>query len=201
MAGEMSYFGLALESLEAKLAANYVTNPWNDPRRMEMLRELLPKHSAAQVAKAINVETGSTLTRNAVIGKAGRIGLKGHIAHPNKGTRKPRKPNALRPYRILQKLASGAARMSGMAIGVEVDRPFDDELTPLVMNPMGYNEDWPNNRCRWPVGEVKSPDFYFCGSDDGVNVECREPWCKFHKRLAYTPSRAPLRAAMAGPRG
>lgn len=194
----MSYFSLALEQLELNLPANIQASPWTE-LRLEMLRELLPKHSAAQVAKTINKETGSNLTRNAVIGKAGRIGLKGHIAHPNNGPRKPRKQNSLRPYRIRQKNAQETSPMGMGDIQVDTDSPFNDAAGELRMEPKGIFE-LENNHCRWPCGEPRDPAFFYCGAE-GADLTENRPYCQAHSKLAYTAARTPLRAAMAGPRG
>jgi GcrA cell cycle regulator len=39
--------------------------------------------------------------------------------------------------------------------------------------------------CRWPIGEPRHPDFYFCGAPqlDG------RPYCELHWRMAFQPSR------------
>lgn len=188
----MSYFGLALEQLEFNLAEN----PWTAAREAFM-REWYPKMKTADVAGLINRETGSRLNRNQVIGKAHRMGLvafKPQAATVPKGTKQSVGARIRRRFKIN---APRSTAMSLGTIGVECDHPFNDETTPLKMNPMGYNEDWPNDRCRWTCGDPKLPDFYFCGSDDGVDVIERRPFCKFHSRMAYSPSRPPLRAAMA----
>lgn len=161
-----------------------------DPRRERLLREYLPKMSASLVAKAINLETGSAFSRNAIIGKALRTGLKAHISGPI------RRPSVANPR---PKRARGpkVLKLSQVA----VSEPFNDELIKLEMQPMSYFDEWPNNRCRYPVGEVKSPDFYFCGADDGVDVNTGKSFCRFHAKICHTPARTALRAEMAGPNG
>jgi GcrA cell cycle regulator len=39
------------------------------------------------------------------------------------------------------------------------------------------------DKCRWPIGDPGSQEFFFCGgkSADGL------PYCAYHSRLAYQP--------------
>ena len=39
--------------------------------------------------------------------------------------------------------------------------------------------------CRWPYGDPRQKDFYFCGKQKVVG----NPYCEFHKRQAFAPSR------------
>ena len=41
------------------------------------------------------------------------------------------------------------------------------------------------DECRWPYGDPRQKDFYFCGKakTDG------HPYCEFHMRRAFQPSR------------
>ena len=43
-----------------------------------------------------------------------------------------------------------------------------------------------NNECRWPYGDPRQKDFYFCGKHRMGS----SPYCEFHKRRAFQPSRA-----------
>ncbi|MBQ8557253.1 MAG: global cell cycle regulator GcrA-like protein [Alphaproteobacteria bacterium] len=38
------------------------------------------------------------------------------------------------------------------------------------------------NSCRWPIGEIKDPDFHFCGKD----CQTGKPYCPEHCKIAYT---------------
>lgn len=42
--------------------------------------------------------------------------------------------------------------------------------------------------CRWPFGDPKNPDFYFCGRAVDVSVT----YCAEHRAIAYAPVRKPL---------
>ena len=39
--------------------------------------------------------------------------------------------------------------------------------------------------CRWPYGDPRQKDFYFCGKPKGEG----HPYCEFHMRRAFQPSR------------
>lgn len=174
----MSYFERSLEQLELNLPVNPETNPWSD-ERLALLRLYLPKNSAAQTAAFINKETGSAFSRNAVIGKAGRIGLKGHIAHPNKAPRKPRKTNWLRPYRIAQKNAQATTPRSQEAIVQHVAPSIEHQKT---IDQLG------NCDCRWILGDVNGAATLYCGVPEADLIEGYS-FCGFHSRLVYAPSR------------
>jgi GcrA cell cycle regulator len=53
------------------------------------------------------------------------------------------------------------------------------------------------NECRWPYGDPRQKDFYFCGKPRIGS----SPYCEFHKRRAFQPTRQrdyrPYRPGMA----
>ncbi len=38
------------------------------------------------------------------------------------------------------------------------------------------------NSCRWPIGDLKDPDFHFCGKE----CQTGKPYCSEHCKIAYT---------------
>jgi GcrA cell cycle regulator len=68
----------------------------------------------------------------------------------------------------------------------DAEIPVDRRITSVV--------DLEETHCRWPIGEVGTDTFYFCGADgkklDGL------PYCARHARIAYT-SPAERRAAIS----
>jgi GcrA cell cycle regulator len=40
------------------------------------------------------------------------------------------------------------------------------------------------NECRWPYGDPRLKDFYFCGKQKSAG----HPYCGFHMRRAFRPS-------------
>ena len=49
--------------------------------------------------------------------------------------------------------------------------------------------------CRWPIGDPQHGDFHFCGKEKVA----RHPYCAFHMRLAFQPTR-PFRGGLYRPR-
>jgi len=183
----MSYFGLALEQLELKLA----DNPWTAERE-NLLREYYPKMRSWDVAERIGRETGMVFNKNQIIGKASRLRLMAFKPKPIRSRRVSDKPSSRVRWRPKPQNAPEATAVAIQAI--------PEVIEPPKMQPMGYFDDWPNNRCRYPFGNPKDKDFYFCGAE-GVNVDCGEPYCKYHANIAFNAPGKQLNAAMAGPRG
>jgi GcrA cell cycle regulator len=42
-----------------------------------------------------------------------------------------------------------------------------------------------HNECRWPYGNPRRHDFYYCGK----SAMAGHPYCEFHKRRAFQPTR------------
>ncbi len=105
---------------------------WTE-ERVEKLKELWSQGmSASEIAEALG-----DVSRNAVIGKAHRLGLSG------------------RPSPIRKKPVRGATILS-------------------------LNE----RMCKWPIGDPKDPDFYFCAKPTVPGL----PYCAEHAAIAYQPA-------------
>lgn len=174
--------------------------PWSEDR-VEQLKKLWEAGlSASQIAAEIGA-----VSRNAVIGKIHRLGLsgrtKGHETEPRATKRKPRfvQPQPSHRVTALQQAIDeasndrhaanleAAAEFDPSAISVsDAEIPIDRRITSIV--------DLEETHCRWPIGEVGTPAFYFCGAGgrklDGL------PYCARHCRVAYT-SPAERRAAVS----
>ncbi len=136
-------------------------NNWTE-ERVAMLGNLLRGGlSAGQIAE----EMGG-ITRNAVIGKARRLGLGFCATNPGGRPKSGRKPRA-HPFvdRKPPNVAPGA---------------IADLQPEIVANPVTLLEltEW---TCRWPIGDPTSPDFVFCGA---LPVPGHS-YCAGHCRLAY----------------
>ncbi|MCB1473576.1 MAG: GcrA cell cycle regulator [Rhodobiaceae bacterium] len=155
---------------------------WTD-ERVELLKKLWADGlSASQIAG----ELGG-VTRNAVIGKVHRLGLAGRAKSTRSATPRPRaKPRAAKPTPRLPQFSGNAAlRMDTeeLPAPVAVVRPLLEEIVIPVENRatiLEINE----HRCKWPVGDPTSPDFYFCGQHSGAG----SPYCEQHAKVAYQPS-------------
>ncbi len=131
------------------------------PEREEMLKQLWQQGlSASRIAQ----ELGNT-TRNAVIGKAHRLGLSGRT------TRK-----------VGPKPASSLSRRSGNT--ARTPRPI---ARPRYIEPVersAYAVDLielTEQHCKWPVGDPRSKEFHFCGANRAESF----PYCAYHASVAY----------------
>ena len=127
--------------------------------RIEQLKKLW---EAGYTASNIATELGG-ITRNAVIGKAHRLGLSGRMKSKSKFS----------SVSIVRKRKMPVNKNSKII-----------ELTTSVepMNPTTF-ADIKDGLCRWPLGEPEDLDFKFCGR------KCAEGmiYCTEHHSLAYQP--------------
>ena len=127
--------------------------------RIEQLKKLW---EAGYTASNIATELGG-ITRNAVIGKAHRLGLSGRMKSKSK----------VSSVSIVRKRKMPVNKNSKII-----------ELTTSVepMNPTSF-ADIKDGLCRWPLGEPEDLDFKFCGR------KCAEGliYCTEHHSLAYQP--------------
>jgi GcrA cell cycle regulator len=136
--------------------------------------------SASQIATRITA-TGFDVTRNAVIGKANRMGLTGGDK-PRRSTRSPRKRqpksgNALNMVfggQIGRKSAKLFLEAEPFTPGPELVIPLHERKTLLQLE---------DTDCRWGIGDPKEADFHFCGKAKVPGL----PYCEHHCRRAYQP--------------
>ena len=130
---------------------------------VEKLRELwLAGNSAGQIANII----GAGYSRNAVIGKLSRLGLTGRTdrrtKYTTRGVRKSRKrkqPSGLpMPSPMSAFVAALAAAPVEPPPMPDAPAPADQRRSLLELEP---------HHCRWPIGDVREPDFHFCGAQKG----------------------------------
>ncbi len=131
---------------------------WTD-ERVEQLKQLWGGGlTAAQIAERIG-----GVSRNAVIGKAHRLGLS-----VSKAPRpRPAIPSQSKP---------------ALATPPPPSPPQSPPPGPPKREPDVRAEDLPwHRRCQWPIGHPGERDFHFCGAaaEDG------KPYCVAHCTLAY----------------
>lgn len=164
-----------------------MTSPWGDGQ-VAMLKRLWAEGNSAQVIAA---RLGNGTTRSAVIGKVARLRGKGEIRvraadqdvrslriHvPQKPSKPPTRnwsmdaPNGAQP-----RLAPVPQLRSKPIAAPPIAReptlmPDGGRLTVLHLS---------DKTCRWPIGDVGSPDFCFCGN----RPETGPPYCDYHTRVA-----------------
>jgi GcrA cell cycle regulator len=148
--------------------------------RVEQLKKLWADGlSASQIA----AELGS-LSRNSVIGKVHRLGLAGRPKRPAGTMPRRRKP---RSQGTTMRIVRPAIR--GNTAERHACEPQFGPEPELIENviPIGQRcstLELSEGKCRWPIGEPGTPDFFFCG---GKTIEGL-PYCGYHARIAYQPA-------------
>lgn len=133
--------------------------------------------TSAWIARQLNKEFGTAYTRNAVIGKMGRCDLT-----------PPRPPSAAKEKKIKAKRSSRSV--------FNFAKPT---TTPIIEDsPAIMPTEFPNKcslfeltddtgkdlgRCRFPVGDPWTSDFFFCGQPEADLLNGR-PYCPAHARAA-----------------
>lgn len=162
---------------------------WTE-QRIEMLRKLWGQgQTASQIATLLG-----GVTRNAVIGKAHRLGLTGRPSPIKRegaegGTATPRRKAAtaqrrqqpaiapMPTLRPAQEAAPVRAEVAPAAVEARVSEPALPKApaTPRTAVQAG------SKTCSWPVGDPKQPGFHFCGD----SAEPGRPYCAHHCAIAY----------------
>ena len=128
--------------------------------RVEKLKQLWEE---GLTASRIATELGD-VTRNAVIGKAHRLGLSGRM--------------------LSKKSNSGVSIIRKKRVSVSQSQKVID-ISPIIdepMNPTAF-QDIKDGLCRWPLGEPEEIDFKFCGRNTKEGIV----YCEAHYKQAYQP--------------
>jgi GcrA cell cycle regulator len=120
--------------------------------------------TAAKTAAALKRAFGASVSRNAVIGKWFRMGLLGRAAS------RSRRPTSAEPK-------SPAARRSRTKYA-----PYPDALLHPPARRKQLVDLGPGD-CRWPVGDPKKADFFFCAAPQLTG----RSYCRRHYLVATSP--------------
>jgi GcrA cell cycle regulator len=132
---------------------------WSSEKLEELKRLSAAGYSYQQIANQIGV------TRNAVAGKLGRLGMRQPKLPP------PSKQAAAKRQRpTLRLVALFGRRLEDVPIA------NDRHCSLLELNA---------GKCRWPINEPDSDNFCFCGNTPLAGF----PYCVGHARFAYRPAR------------
>lgn len=157
---------------------------WTD-ERINLLKKMWKDgKSAAEIAKTL----GKGVTRNAVIGKAHRMGLSGRPS-PIK------KPAPVKKEITIKKAAAPVAapsRKSASAAPAKINPLLAKEAEDLKklakdeIPPGGGVAllDLTERMCKWPIGDPKEPEFTFCG----LGIRVGTPYCPAHAAMAFQTS-------------
>ncbi len=143
---------------------------WSEAKVARLCELVAKSLSSATIANDLSVEFGEKTTRNAVIGKAHRIGLslKGDgVRGPI--TVKPKKPRKVGVHPTF-------IQMRKVAKLVKVELPPVNEIDPLLHRDLMTNEG-----CKWPIDDV-----LYCGAALGGP---RQSYCAAHAVINHKVSR------------
>ena len=139
--------------------------PWND-ENVEKLRDLWDQGlPPAQIGKLLG------FTKNAVVGKAHRIGLERRPSPIRRASVKPDRKKARSP--IIPKLNFEIAKKEETAIPIS-----QQNFQPVVKNLFTKTL---KRGCEWPEGHPDESDFKFCGKERFED----KPYCIDHCAVAY----------------
>jgi GcrA cell cycle regulator len=144
---------------------------WDRAGILERLKTLCAEAlSNAEVARILSEEFKVSLTRNAIIGKRLRIGL---VSRKGKAVRVAgvvtvggRGPRARNVFLFTKQ----PKRPSVNATVLALPTSFPHACDLLSLN---------NTSCRFPIGDVGSPGFFFCGVPQ-ADLSCNRPYCYAH---------------------
>jgi len=147
--------------------------------RIEQLRSLWHDGlSASQIATHLG-----GITRNAVIGKAHRLGLTGRpspiknrsvsVARP-RPPRRPRVEHVAAPRAVAAPPVAPQRHVEAVHIHKHIEVEDGPGATILTLT---------DRICKWPIGDPRHPDFHFCGKASAEGL----PYCTDHARRAYQP--------------
>jgi GcrA cell cycle regulator len=144
---------------------------WND-ERVEQLKRL---HAEGLSCSLIATKLGCGLSRNSIIGKLHRIGLRSSKPVVSKERPTPRDcDRPLHPVAILHPPVECTVEEA------HPSSPLNDAQVPL--NQRRTLVDLGQHDCRWSCGDPDALDFFFCGAPtvDGL------PYCRAHCERAYS---------------
>lgn len=134
---------------------------WTDDK-IKKLKKLWEKGlSTSEIGKKLDV------SKNAVVGKAHRIGLKSRPS-PIKTTAKDKQKKGLKASKETNTKKS------------------NDKKSKINADNLVKIEDLKPGMCRWPFGDPQLTDFHFCGEPTFKN----KPYCLAHCAVAYTSPNA-----------
>lgn len=168
---------------------------WTDERIALLKKMWKDGKSAAEIAKTL----GKGVTRNAVIGKAHRMGLSGRPS-PIKKPAAPKKEPAAKKERATASPAAPAvpagrgkkAAPTPPAATAKASAQLNKEVEELKsiqkeIVPLGGGValiDLTERMCKWPIGDPRDADFTFCGR----GIRPGTPYCPDHAAMAYQTS-------------
>ena len=135
---------------------------WTEERERQLRELWLLGASCSQIAGKIG-----GISRNAVIGKANRLGLERRKKGNSTGQKRARKPRAWKPK-------------------AEVSDLFANSLPPADFLGVSWVEAVDAKTCMYPEGD--GANMMFCGQPRADESS----YCGFHHRVCHTAARVPI---------
>lgn len=148
---------------------------WTDEKVKSLVQLWESGQSITQIGKALG------MTRNAVVGKAHRIGL-AKRASPIMRSEKPAQPRQpVVHHGPSHHAAAPVAPRASVQVREEpaVASGQQGQLTPAMLAALTPSS---GPRCKWPIGDPKTSEFDFC---ENVGLPGK-PYCAQHCAMAYT---------------
>ena len=154
----------------------------------ERIAELTQLWAEGMSGSLIAAKMGTT--RNAVIGKANRLGLASRATKSSTPRTKLRGLSSAERRsthgvgrEAAKRIRAKAVKLSPVPVAPTppIER-IDDQQIPIAQrcDLMALG----NNTCRWPVGEPGTAGFFFCGSPEADLSRC-VPYCRQHRSRVY----------------
>lgn len=160
---------------------------WTE-QRIETLRKLWGQgQTASQIAAILG-----GVTRNAVIGKAHRLGLTGRpspIKRETSGDAQPKRRTAaaaparrMQPSQPIPQTRHTTQPLNAPAMPqVSQPAPHAEATRPAPSKSHARPAHGGSKSCSWPMGDPKQAGFHFCGEP----AEPGRPYCNQHCHIAY----------------
>jgi GcrA cell cycle regulator len=156
---------------------------WNDEQDTLLKKLWLDGHSASRISLRFPGKS-----RNAVIGRLHRLGLKGRGSPIVKKPAPPRKSSfngprrADAPQRAAPPPRTKSAALFRLELAAEPFVPSQEELN-IPVEERRTIATMTDKDCRWPIGDPQRPEFHFCNRHKVPGL----PYCEFHARRAFQP--------------
>jgi GcrA cell cycle regulator len=157
---------------------------WTDERIAILKRGWEGGKTATQIAE----ELGEGVTRNAVIGKAHRLGLESRPSPVKNSDEAPAKPAPKAAAPAAPEAPPPSPRAEPRVVEARSPEPAAPAPAPVRTKPVGKAKgarttllDLNDKVCKWPIGHPGEPDFHFCGKPSQAGF----PYCTEHCLVAY----------------
>lgn len=138
---------------------------WTD-EQVEELKRLWDKGlTTGEIGKALGV------SKNAVVGKAHRLGLNSRPSPIRRGEDDTAAANTSTQQPVEKKK--------------NVKPSADKKTTEQEKKKLFTVNDLTSSSCRWPIGDPKDEDFHFCGKEALPD----KPYCAEHAAIAYVSAK------------